>query len=101
FGEDRESCEQAKYVIWNELYDKLGELGILSVAATTNAEVNVDEEGDVPTSCSSDYLITVTNLDKGGGKRKSAGYGKESIDLAAPGTEILSTTPDHRFQSRT
>ena len=46
------------------MYNTLGEAGILSVAATMNINANVDELGDVPTGCNSDYIISVTNTDR-------------------------------------
>ncbi|MBR9921146.1 MAG: S8 family serine peptidase [Bacteroidetes bacterium] len=78
------------YPLWCEMFDLLGEAGIISVAATTNSNVDVDVEGDMPTSCSSPYLITVTATDEND-QRNFAGYGLESIDLAAPGEDILTT----------
>ena len=33
------------------MYDELGEVGVLTGAGTTNRNLNVDEEGDMPTSC--------------------------------------------------
>ena len=68
----------------------MGKVGILSMAATANASWNIDQVGDVPTGCDSPYLVTVTNT-KSNGQRARAGYGKRTIDLAAPGTQILST----------
>jgi hypothetical protein len=73
------------------MYDLMGEAGIVSVAATSNSQnTNVDEAGDMPTSCPSDYLITVTNnnIDD----EREGGFGATTIDLAAPGTQ--STTAD-------
>ena len=52
FGIDYADCESGDYPLWNETYNAMGELGILSAAATSNGNVNVDEQGDVPTSCS-------------------------------------------------
>lgn len=91
FGIDYANCDSVDYPIWNDMYNAMGEAGILSVAATANSNVNVDLLGDVPTSCSSPYLITVTNTTKNDVKTSSAGYGVESIDLGAPGYGILST----------
>ncbi|NQV16135.1 S8 family serine peptidase [bacterium] len=90
FGIDYANCDSIDYPVWNDMYNTLGEAGILSVAATINANVNVDEVGDVPTGCSSPYLIAVTNTNKYDNKA-SSGYGIESIDLGAPGSVILST----------
>ena len=90
FGVDGANCNSGEYPAWNDIYDAMGEAGILSAAATANNNVNVDTAGDVPTGCSSDYLITVTNSNKQGQKSFYAGYGKRTIDLAAPGDGILS-----------
>ncbi len=76
------------FPIWCGLYDLLGEEGVLSVGATTNKDVNVDEEGDMPTTCTSPYLITVTNTTETDGKA-SSGYGATNIDLGAPGNRSL------------
>lgn len=91
FGADNIYCDSLEYPVWNDMYNAMGEAGILSVAATANRSVNVDVMGDLPTSCSSPYLITVTNTNKDDVKVSGSGYGPESIDLAAPGYGILST----------
>jgi len=91
FGIDYANCDSVDYPVWDDMYNALGEAGILSIAATANANVNVDLSGDVPTSCNSPYLITVTNTTKSDVKTNSAGYGVETIDLGAPGYGILST----------
>lgn len=98
FGVDRADCndKNSEYPVWNDIYDEMGKLGILSVAATANKNVDVDQVGDVPTTCNSEYLIGVTNTTQLG-KRYTDGhgaaYGAESVDLGAPGTDILSTMP--------
>lgn len=71
--------------IWCSMYDALGEVGIISAVATDNRLFNVDELGDIPSGCPSDYLISVTNTDARDRKVVSAGYGLLSIDLGAPG----------------
>ena len=69
---------------WCNLYDLLGDVGIVSVGATTNSNSNVDEQGDLPTTCSSPYFIGVTNTDKDDLKVINAGFGQEHIYLSAP-----------------
>jgi len=91
FGADNIFCDSLEYPVWNDMYNTMGEAGILSVAATANRSVNVDVMGDLPTSCSSPYLITVTNSNRDDVKVSGAGYGQVSIDLSAPGYGILST----------
>ncbi len=91
FGANYVSCDSMDYPVWNDMYNAMGEAGILSVASTANTNVDVDVSGDLPTSCSSPYLITVTNSNRDDEKVFGAGYGAVSIDLAAPGYGILST----------
>jgi len=83
--------DPADYGCWCAMYDAMGAVGIISVAATINDNVNVDQVGDVPTGCASDYLISVTNTDHNDTRNSLAGYGANSIDLGAPGTNIRST----------
>jgi subtilisin family serine protease len=59
FGVDLAS--PSSYPLWCAMYDSLGVLGILSAGATANANYDVDAQGDIPTACPSDWLITVTN----------------------------------------
>lgn len=88
FGVDL--AQPSAYPLWCAMYDSLGAVGILSAGATANANYNVDTQGDIPTACPSDWLITVTNT-KSNDTKATAGYGANSIDLGAPGTNITST----------
>lgn len=83
--------------IWCNIYDKLGEIGILNVAATVNSPVNVDIKGDIPTSCESDFLITVTNTSDEDELRSTAGFGEKTIDLGAPGSGAFSLTNGNAY----
>ncbi|MCB0616364.1 MAG: S8 family peptidase [Phaeodactylibacter sp.] len=76
--------------VWGGMYDSLGEVGILTGAGTTNRNLNVDEEGDMPTSCESDFIITVTNMNEEEEKELSSGFGEIAIDMAAPGQNSYS-----------
>lgn len=96
FGVDRANCTSGDYVLWNDVYNAMGEVGILSAAATINDNVNIDQAGDVPTGCTSPYLVTVTNTNVDNAKYQYAGYGAIGIDLGAPGTDILSLLPGDR-----
>ena len=85
------------YPIWCSMYDELGRVGILNCAATANANWNIDQVGDMPTSCPSDFLISVTNTTSTDIKNQDAGYGTTHIDIGAPGTDIYSTLPNNRY----
>ncbi len=89
------------YPIWCGFYDDLGAAGILSAAATMNINADVDTQNDVPTACASDYMIAVTNTTRNDQKNSGAAYGLTTIDLGAPGTSILSTTPGGGYGTST
>jgi subtilisin family serine protease len=101
FGVNLAQCSSGNYPIWNDMYNEMGALGILSAGATANANFNVDTQGDIPTSCSSPWLVTVTNTTSADLKNSSAGYGLTTIDLGAPGTNVLSTYAGGGTQSLT
>ncbi|MDF1837538.1 MAG: S8 family peptidase [Planctomycetota bacterium] len=100
FGIDNANCASGSYPAWDDAYDDMGAVGILSCAATANAPTNVDVQGDVPTGCSSDWLVTVTATDRND-QRTFSGYGQNTIDLAAPGVGILSTVPNGGYSNLT
>lgn len=91
----------ANYPLWSAIYDSLGVAGVLSAAATMNIHTNVDEVGDMPTACESDYLITVTNTTKYDVKHSMAAYGLETIDLGAPGSSVYSTNYNNGYSFKT
>lgn len=87
------------YPVWSAMYDEMGNLGILSCVAGPNMNVNVDVVGDMPSTCTSNYLIGITNTTSADVKNNGAGYGIESIDIGAPGTGIYSTVPNNGYSS--
>lgn len=91
FGVNNADCNSATYSLWNDMYNAMGQYGILSCGATMNNNSNVDVTGDVPTGCESDYMVSVTNTTRNDSKNSGAAYGVTTIDLGAPGTQILST----------
>ncbi len=85
------------FPLWCSFYDALGSAGILNVAATANLSINVDELGDMPTGCPSDFLIGVTNANADGQLMDRAGFGARNIDLAGFGDELWTTTPPDNY----
>jgi hypothetical protein len=92
--------DPADYPIWCAMYDSLGKAGILSAVAGPNLNINIDNEGDVPGTCPSNYTICVTNMNKFD-NRGSAGYGPINTDIGAPGSAIYSTLPSNTYGNRT
>tara|TARA_B110000046_G_scaffold35468_1_gene38703 strand:- start:6040 stop:7671 length:1632 start_codon:yes stop_codon:yes gene_type:complete len=76
---------------WCEMYNIMGRAGIISVGAGPNSNEDVDAVGDIPTTCPSNYLIAVTSIDRNDKKAVNSGFGKVSIDLGAPGVDVIST----------
>ena len=72
----------SNHPIWCALYDSLGAAGILSVAAATNNDLNIDSKGDMPCSCPSDYLIAVSESSPY--DQQDGAYGERLVDLFAP-----------------
>src|SRR5690606_16376906 len=83
--------------LWCEFFDVMGKEGILNVAATMNNSSNVDLTGDIPTSCPSNYLISVTSTTSFDELFGGAAYGSKSIDIGSPGVSILSTIPGNFY----
>lgn len=82
--------------IWCAFYDTMGVHGILNAAATANQNINVDIDGDLPTGCSSDYLLSVTSTNRND-QKVTAGFGLTTIDLGAPGQSIYTTRTNNEY----
>lgn len=86
----------ADHPLWCAMYNALGKAGILSVAATANNLINVDERGDMPTTCSSNFLISVTNTNNRD-ELDFAAFGRQHIDLSAPGSGVFTTLNNNDY----
>ncbi len=93
----RSYATSEQFPLWCEMFDLMGEQGILSAAATANEGYDVDIFGDIPTSCSSDYLLTVTNTNDTDTRELNAAWGRESIDLSAPGSTCFTTRGNNEY----
>lgn len=88
----------ADHPMWCEMYDKLGQKGILSVCAAPNESISVDIDGDMPTTCTSQYMIAVTNVDEDDVLAGNAGFGSTSIDMGAPGDGTVTTATINQYK---
>lgn len=93
----KDSLFASDYPEWCSMYDKLGEEGVLSVHSVPNENIDVDLYGDMPSTCTSDYLITVTNSTQSDQKVYDAGYGAYSVDVAAPGDNSYTALNTGRY----
>ena len=85
-----DGANPASYPLWCNFYDTLGHYGILNVGATTNQNLDVDTAGDMPTACSSPYMIGVGRTDHN--DNTAGGYGDQTIDFGAPGINVVTTS---------
>ncbi|HRF80734.1 MAG TPA: S8 family serine peptidase [Flavobacteriales bacterium] len=81
----------ASYPLWCAMYDTLGAAGILNCGSTSNSAVNVDVVGDMPTACSSPFMVSVTATNSSD-VRTFSGYGATTIDVGAPGENVYTTS---------
>lgn len=82
--------DPASAPLWCAFYDTLGFYGILNFGATANQNWDIDQVGDLPTACGSDYMISVTATNSSD-VRTFSGYGQTTIDLGAPGEAVVTT----------
>ncbi|MCH2199583.1 MAG: S8 family serine peptidase [Flavobacteriales bacterium] len=90
----------ANFPAWCAYYNTLGAAGILNCGATANNNVNVDVVGDMPTGCTSDYMIAVTATNSSD-QRTFSGFGATSIDLAAPGQAVFLPSGSNSYANAT
>lgn len=86
-----DNANPASYPLWCDFYNTLGAAGILNCGATANNNVNIDVVGDMPTACSSPYMISVTATNNAD-VRTFSGYGQTTIDLGSPGASVFTTS---------
>lgn len=71
--------------------------GILFVAAAGNERSNSDQFHYYPADYKLSNIISVTALDPNRDVLPSSNYGTETVDLAAPGQNIISTLPGNTY----
>ncbi|MCM2352423.1 MAG: S8 family serine peptidase [Pseudobdellovibrio sp.] len=71
--------------------------GIVMVVAAGNEQEDTDVIRYYPASYKLDNMISVAAIQKDGGLTTFSNYGKNTVDLAAPGKSIFSTLPKNRY----
>lgn len=79
------------------LYQTIADSSMLFVIASGNDGANTDRTPCYPASYDLDNIISVANVSYDGTLHYSSNYGATSVDIAAPGAYILSTTPDNSY----
>lgn len=79
--------------------DAAGTAGILFVAAAGNDGMNTDVSPSYPASYDSANIISVAASDHNDALASFTNYGATTVDLAAPGVSIYSTSPGGGYRS--
>jgi len=83
------------------LYQTMKNSDMLFVVAAGNDGADSDQTPCYPASFNLSNLIAVANLNCDGTLNDSSNYGAASVDIAAPGSYILSTTTDNSYSYMT
>lgn len=84
-------------VILETLMNMVGEKGAVSVCAAGNEYADNDEVKALPASFESPYIISVAATNEKDELAAFSNYGKTSVDIAAPGADILSAVSQNCF----
>ena len=84
---------------WGKIYERLGAAGILTAAGAANNAWDVVQVGDMPTTCPSDFLLTVLNTNANDERYYGSAFGRKSIDMGAPGQNSYTTKPFNNYGS--
>ena len=77
--------------IYEEVINKAGEAGILTCVAAGNETMSLDAKTDNPGSTPSEYKVIVGCGTEEGKVAGFSNYGKSTVDLFAPGFNVIST----------
>ena len=76
---------------------KAADEGILFVCASGNNAVDTDRVPHYPSSYEMDGVVSVAALAADDSLAPFSNWGRASVDIAAPGVDVLSTLPDGRY----
>jgi subtilisin family serine protease/disulfide oxidoreductase YuzD/DNA-binding cell septation regulator SpoVG/subtilisin-like proprotein convertase family protein len=83
--------------LFREAILNAGEAGHIFVAGAGNASTNNDITGFYPATFDLDNIISVAATDQNDRLASFSNYGPTTVDVAAPGVNILSTFPDGQY----
>ncbi|MEM8525879.1 MAG: S8/S53 family peptidase [Bacteroidota bacterium] len=84
--------------MWNEAHNMMGEVGILIAAAAKNSPIDSDAVGDQPSACPSEAIISVVSTDEDDLRWQGSAFGQTTMDIGAPGVNILTTRGDEGYR---
>jgi len=91
------ASDETEGEIFGQLVELVGKAGAVSVCAAGNEGVDNDMEDNFPSNIDSPYILAVAAANEKGELADFSNYGKKNVDIAAPGTAILSTVSYDTF----
>ncbi len=79
------------------LHDEIAAANFLFIFAAGNSSSNNDVKPFYPSNFDSENILSVAAIDNTGALASFSNYGVASVDIAAPGLNILSTTPRQTY----
>lgn len=73
--------------------------GVLVIAAAGNDSSDIDKNPTYPASHPSENLLIIASTQSNGRMSGFSNYGVIGVDVAAPGSNVFSTTPGNRYES--
>ncbi|MCR5666115.1 MAG: S8 family serine peptidase [Eubacterium sp.] len=84
--------------IMANVIDELGETyGVVSCVAAGNETTNIDYTAMSPAEVNSEYALTVAATEESGNLASYSNYGEKNVDVAAPGTNIVSSVSYYNY----
>jgi subtilisin family serine protease len=77
---------------------RAAEKGVLFVAAAGNISMDIDKDPTFPASYDLENIISVAALNAQNGLAYFSNFGKQSVDITAPGHNILSTVLENKYE---
>lgn len=81
------------------LKEAIDNSNMLFVCASGNDHVNIDETPIYPASYDSNNIISVASIGQNGILSSFSNYGENSVDVTAPGEDIISAYPENKYVS--
>src|SRR5262249_19194324 len=83
--------------VLKDAIDAAGNAGIVNVFAAGNNGRDIDSSPSYPASYDSPSIISAASSDNSDNRSGFSNWGHVGVDLAAPGSNILSTTPNNTY----
>ena len=83
--------------IFDEVIEQAGKAGILTITSAGNETMNNDSTVVSPANSKSDYVVSVAATDEDGNLSSYSNYGRKTVDIGAPGSNILSSVSYYNY----